>query len=197
MPKFFLAFDRLKPFFNIIDRATLFVCKLLLIADIGITFMAVTGRYISFVPDPAWSEEIVLLCMTYMCVLSAAIAIRHNRHIRMSALDKWLPKALTKSLDLLADAAVLTFGIIMLWIGMRYALLIGSRGFFTSLPTVSKFWKYFPIPLAGLSMIIFEIETIVKHIRAFYEKDTNPETVPAMPVEDEVSIEEAKPHVDE
>ena len=73
--------------------------------------------------------------MTYMCVLSAAIAIRHNRHIRMSALDKWLaPKALTKSLDLLADAAVLTFGIIMLWIGMRYALLIGSRGFLPACP---------------------------------------------------------------
>ena len=77
--------DKIKPAYDITYKVVLFVCKLLLIADILITSMAVAGRYISFIPDPAWSEEIVLTCMSYMAVLSAALAIRRGAHIRMTA----------------------------------------------------------------------------------------------------------------
>ena len=87
MPAIFEKIDKIKPAYDITYKVVLFVCKLLLIADILITSMAVAGRYISFIPDPAWSEEIVLTCMSYMAVLSAALAIRRGAHIRMTALD--------------------------------------------------------------------------------------------------------------
>ena len=76
--------------------------------------MSVAGRYISFIPDPAWSEEVVLSCMAYMAVLSAALAIRRGAHIRMTALDSYLPKKLVKFLDILADVAVLVLAVIMI-----------------------------------------------------------------------------------
>ena len=86
-------------------KFVLFVCKLLLTADIVITSVCVVGRYVSFVPDPAWSEEVVLTLMSYMAVLSAALAIRRNAHIRMTAFDAYLPKNVIKVLDILADVA--------------------------------------------------------------------------------------------
>ena len=52
--------------------------------------------------------------MAYMAVLSAALAIRRGAHIRMTALDSYLPKKLVKSLDILADVAVLVLAVIML-----------------------------------------------------------------------------------
>ena len=61
------------------------------------TTMAVVGRYVSFVPDSAWSEEVVLTCMSYM--------------------------------------------------------------------------QYLPIPLAGIVMIIFEVEAIYTHFKAFFVKE--------------------------
>ena len=152
-------------------KAVMVLCKLLLIVDILITTMAVAGRYISFIPDPAWSEEVVLTCMSYMAVLSAALAIRRGAHIRMTALDQYLPAKLVKSLDILADIAVLDLAVIMLTVGWKYASGIGSKGTYVSMPKVSRFWMYFPVPLAGAAMLIFEIEALYNHIKSLFVKE--------------------------
>ena len=171
MREFFHSVDKLKPVYDKVYQFVMFVCKLLLVADILITCMSVVGRYVSFIPDPAWSEEVVLSCMAYMAVLSAALAIRRGAHIRMTALDSYLPKQLVKSLDILADVAVLVLAVIMLTVGWTYASGIGSKGTYVSMPGVSRFWMYLPVPLAGVAMIIFEIEALYNHIRSFYVKE--------------------------
>ncbi len=53
----------------------------------------------------------------------------------------------------------------MITVGWKYAVLIGSRGTYVSLPSLSRFWMYLPIPIAGVAMIIFEIEIILNHIK--------------------------------
>ena len=60
----------------------------------------------------------------------------------------------------------------MMVVGWQYTTTIGSRGTYISMPNVSKFWMYFPIPLAGFFMIVFELEAIVNDLRAFWRKDT-------------------------
>lgn len=167
MPKIFTTLDKIKPAYDITYKVVLVVCKLLLIADILITTISVLGRYIPFIPDPSWSEEMVLTCMSYMAVLSAALAIRRGAHIRMTAFDVYLPKVVVKTLDLVADLAVMVLGIIMLVVGWKYASTLGGRGFYVSMPWLSRFWMYFPVPLAGGAMIIFEIESIYNHIKSF------------------------------
>lgn len=171
MPKIFSTLDKMKPAYDVTYRVVLFICKILLILDIVITSVAVVGRYVPFVPDPSWSEEVVLTLMSYTAVLSAALAIRRGAHIRMTAFDSMLPKTLLKCLDLLADLAVLALGLIMLFVGWKYAATIGARGTYVSMPTVSRFWMYFPVPLAGIAMIIFEIEAIYNHIKSFFIKE--------------------------
>ena len=168
MPNIFKKIDKIKPAYDAAYKFVLLLCKLLLIADILITTMAVAGRYISFIPDPSWSEEVVLTAMAYMAVLSAALAIRTNSHIRMTAFDKYLPKKVIIVSDILADVAVMVLAVVMIVIGWNYAKQIGSRGSYVSMPAVSRFWMYFPIPLAGMAMLIFEIESIYNHIKRFY-----------------------------
>lgn len=171
MPKIFETLDKIRPFYDAAYKVILFVCKLLLVADILITSYAVLGRYIPFIADPSWSEEAVLTLMSYMAVLSAALAIRRGAHIRMTAFDNYLPKGVVKALDILADVAVLALGIIMLVYGWNYASTLGGRGFYVSMPWLSRFWMYFPVPLAGVAMIIFEIEAIYTHIKSFFVKE--------------------------
>lgn len=163
--------DKIKPFYDMVYKIILILCKLLLIVDIAITSMAVVGRYVSFIPDPAWSEEVVLTCMAYMAVLSAALAIRKGSHIRMTAFDNYLPKKVVISLDILADIAVLILAFVMLIVGWNYAVNIGGKGTYVSMPFLSKFWMYFPIPLAGLAMIVFEIEALYIHIKQLFIKE--------------------------
>ena len=164
MPKFFQTVDKIKPAYDITYKIVLFICKLLLTADLVITSVCVVGRYVPFVPDPAWSEEVVLTLMSYMAVLSAALAIRRNAHIRMTAFDQYLPKSVIRALDILA-------GVVMITVGFSYAVQIGAKGNYVSMPSVSKFWMYFPIPLAGIAMVVFEIEAVYNHIKGIFVKE--------------------------
>lgn len=173
MPTIFDKLDKIKPIYDMIYKVILFICKILLILDIAITSMAVAGRYISFIPDPSWSEEVVLTFMAYMAVLSAALAIRRGAHIRMTALDNYLPKTLIKFLDILADVAVLLLALVMIVVGWQYATGLGAKGFYTSIPKLSKFWMYFPVPLAGIAMLVFEIESLYNHIKGIFVKEEN------------------------
>lgn len=171
MPKFFKTLDKIKPAYDAAYKFVLFICKLLLTADIVITSVCVVGRYVPFVPDPAWSEEVVLTLMSYMAVLSAALAIRRNAHIRMTAFDTYLPKGVIKFLDILADVAVLILAIVMIVVGFSYASGIGAKASYVSMPWLSKFWMYLPIPIAGIAMVIFELESLYNHIKSIFVKE--------------------------
>lgn len=171
MSGFFEKVDKIKPAFDITYKIVLFLCKLLLIVDILITTMSVIGRYVPFIPDPAWSEEVVLTCMSYMAVLAAALAIRRGAHIRMTAFDRYLPKGLLLVLDILADLCVLGLSIVMIVVGWKYAAGLGAKGTYVSMPKVSRFWMYFPIPVAGVAMLIFELETIYNHLKKIFVKE--------------------------
>lgn len=171
MSAFFERVDKIKPVFDITYKVVLFVCKMLLILDILITTMSVIGRYVSFVPDPAWSEEVVLTCMAYMAVLSAALAIRRGAHIRMTAFDQFLPKGLLRFLDILSDVCVLLLAVVMIVVGWKYAAGLGAKGTYVSMPWLSRFWMYFPVPVAGIAMLIFEVETLYNHLKKIILKE--------------------------
>lgn len=171
MAKFFATVDKMKPAYDVTYKVVLTVCKLLLIGDILITSMSVLGRYVPFIPDPSWSEEVVLTFMAYMAVLSAALAIRRGAHIRMTAFDRYLPAGVITFLDILSDVCVLILAIVMLTVGWKYAGTIGAKGSYVSMPSVSRFWMYFPVPLAGIAMIIFELEALYNHIKKIFVKE--------------------------
>ncbi len=188
MPKIFTTLDKIKPVYDITEKVLMFICKILLITDILIASYTVLGRYctelahkyaslsfLGIISDPSWSEEVILSCMAYMAVLAAALAIRHNAHIRMTALDRYLPPVVVKVLDVVADLAVMGLAFVMLIVGWQYTTTLGARGTYVSMPWLSRFWMYLPVPLAGLFMIIFEIEATYNHIKAFFVKDEKKE----------------------
>ncbi|MCR5596157.1 MAG: TRAP transporter small permease [Lachnospiraceae bacterium] len=176
MPAIFEKIDKFKPVYDAVYKVVLIICKILLIADILVVAFQVAGRYIPFIPDPSWTEQVVLTLMAYMAVLSAALAIRRGAHIRMTAFDRYLPKGLLKVLDILADFAVLILAIIMIVEGWEYAIKIGSKGVYESMPWLSRFWMYFPVALAGVAMLIFEIEALYNHLKSFFVKEDKTES---------------------
>ena len=174
MPAFFRTLEKIRPLYDWTYKIIMFICKLLLIGDILITSWAVAGRYIPFITDPHWSEEIVLTFMVYMAVLSATLAIRKGAHIRMTAFDTYLPKKVLVVSDILADLAVMILGIILVVYGIRFCNSpLSLRGKYASIPTLSKVWQYLPVPVAGIGMIVFELEQLFLHIGDFFKKEEN------------------------
>ncbi len=172
MPAFFRTLEKIRPLYDWTYKIIMFICKLLLIGDILITSWAVAGRYIPFITDPHWSEEIVLTFMVYMAVLSATLAIRKGAHIRMTAFDTYLPKKVLVVSDILADLAVMILGIILVVYGIRFCNSpLSLRGKYASIPTLSKVWQYLPVPVAGIGMIIFELEQVFLHVEQLFVKE--------------------------
>ena len=175
MPKIFTTLDKVKPAYDVTYKVVLVICKIFLIADILITSYAVAGRllhqWIPFLTDPSWTEEVVLTLMSYMAVLSAALSIRRGAHIRMTAFDRYLSPKLLKVLDVIADIAVMALGVIMLVEGWKYCTTLGGRGTYISMPWLSRFWMYLPVPVAGVAMIVFELEAVYNHIKSFFVKE--------------------------
>lgn len=173
MPKVFSALDKIKPLYDITYKIVMFICKILLITDIIVTIYMVIGRYITFIDAPVWGEQIVLTLMVYMTVLSATLAIRRNAHIRMTALDKYMSKTMVKVLDLLSDVAVTALGVVLLVYGIKVCQSpLAKFGKYDSIPSLSRVWMYLPMAIAGGTMIIFEIEQIYNHIKAFFVENT-------------------------
>ena len=172
MPAFFRTLEKIRPLYDWTYKIIMFICKLLLIGDILITSWAVAGRYIPFITDPHWSEEVVLTFMVYMAVLSATLAIRKGAHIRMTAFDTYLPKKVLTVSDILADLAVMILGIILVVYGIRFCNPpLSLRGKYASIPTLSKVWQYLPVPVAGIGMIIFELEQVFLHVEQLVVKE--------------------------
>ena len=182
MPALLKTLEKLRPVYDWTYRVVLFICKLLLIADIFITSWSVAGRYIPFITEPHWSEEIILTFMVYMAVLSATLAIRKRSHIRMTAFDKYLPRKLLTALDLLADLAVLALGVVLLVEGAKVVSPTGNIAKFakySSLPNLSQIWMYLPVAVAGVGMIIFEVEQVFLRIEEFYTPNKDGKEVQA------------------
>ena len=171
MPDVFVKLRKFEKVYNFVYSVFMLICKLLLVADILITSWIVLARYIKVIPAPNWGEELILTLMSYMAVLSAALAIKRNAHIRMTAFDRYLPEKVIITLDLIADLAVLALAVVMLVTGWSYATGLGAKGTFISMPWLSKFWQYFPIPLAGLAMIFFEVERIVLDVERYFIRE--------------------------
>ncbi len=171
MPEIFNKLRKFEAVYNFVYSVFMLICKLLLVADILITSWIVLARYIKVIPAPNWGEELILTLMSYMAVLSAALAIKRNAHIRMTAFDRYLPTKAIITLDLVADLAVLALAVVMLTTGWSYATGLGAKGTFISMPWLSKFWQYFPIPLAGLAMIFFEVERIVLDLERYFIRE--------------------------
>ncbi len=178
VPQVFRTLEKIKPLYDWTYKILMVVCKILLIGDIIVTCWSVAGRYIPFITDPHWSEEVVLTLMVYMTVLSASLAIRRAAHIRMTAFDRYLPKKVIKVLDLVADIAVLVLGVYLVIYGISFCNSpLSLRGKYASIPGLSKLWQYLPVPVAGASMIIFELEQIFQHLEAFWLPDQEKEVL--------------------
>lgn len=168
MENVFKQMDKLKPVYDLIYKVVMVACKLMLIGEIVLAAIMVVGRFV-FKNQPAWCTELILTLMIYMALLSATLALRRNAHIRMNAFDKYLPETLLRVLDILADAAIFVFAAILIKDGWAYCST--AKGFFTSLPTVSKFWLYFPVPLSGVFTVVFQLEALYGHIKGFFVKE--------------------------
>ena len=75
-----------------VSRFMILICVLLFSVMVFSVSYGVIGRYIPFIRNPRWTQELAILCMVWLCFVSAGYAIKNGLHVRMTILTGLLPK---------------------------------------------------------------------------------------------------------
>lgn len=163
--------EKITRFFDIVYRFFMTVCKIFFTLMVVLTTYVVINRFIIKGALP-WGEPIILMCMVYMCMVSAALAIRKDTHIRMTVLDMLLPDKVICVLRAAAQICIFAFSFFMIIYGWRFSMVAG-RNLITGVG-IKSMWLYLSVPLAGVALCLMEIERLIR----FFDRRRRGETLP-------------------
>lgn len=114
----------------------------------------------AFSASPAWGEAAALLIMVWFCLLSAALGVRKNIHIRMTILDGVLKEKSINRLEHLTLILWMILGILALIFGIRLTMLAGNNvitGIYLPASVI-----YSAVPVFGVIVFLSALEQEVK-----------------------------------
>ena len=108
-----------------------------------------------------WAEEVIKYALLWVCYLGAAILVREKGHFGLGFLSRQYPESRVIPLIAYLCSALVAF--IMVYYGTLVTLSMRIQR--TPTLQISKTWIEMIFPIAGLLMLIFIVEGLVKLIR--------------------------------
>lgn len=144
--------------FNIGRKIIENFCKLCLLGQVIVTSIVVAGRYI-FNSTPGWGEELSLIFMVYFCTVSACLPIRKDEHLRMTLIEKIVPKKAVWVMDFIGYICMFIFGVVMIIAGWQLTTKLG-RSMMPGL-VIKRAWLFASAPICGVSICLSVLEKVV------------------------------------
>lgn len=151
----------MKKFYDAVYWLFMSFCKLVFIASICITSYVVFCRYILHL-TPRWGEQAILLCMVYMALISASLAVRTDTHIRVMLIDYLLPQKAISLLKAMSHVMIFGFSLFMIIYGIQFTALMG-KSVMSGLGCKQSF-LYASVPIAGVCMLLMQSEKFILFI---------------------------------
>ncbi|MFR5732174.1 MAG: TRAP transporter small permease [Clostridium sp.] len=107
----------LRKLYDIIFLAVEAFAVIFMLGMVGIAIYSVFMRYVMH-NAPCWGDELALLCMVWFGFLSAAVALKEDRHIRVDLWKAVLPPKAYKVLELVVHL----IGFAALCVFFKYSL---------------------------------------------------------------------------
>lgn len=138
------------------------VTAILLGVMLGSIGLGVFCRYALKMPL-SWTEEVVLLCMVWVCFLGASIATKHKEHIVIDILLTVFPERLAKALELLSLLVVIGVLALLVWQGIR--LVEVTQFVTTTALNIPTMYMYAAVPFSALLMLIHSLRILYAMVR--------------------------------
>ncbi|MEJ5915298.1 TRAP transporter small permease [Pseudokineococcus sp. 1T1Z-3] len=148
---------------DLLDRALVGVCGVLLTVVTAAVFWQVLARYVT-ASASAWANELATMAFVWLALLAVALGVRRGRHL---VLDVWellpLPRWVGAVLDTVA--AVITVGVLLALAYYGYTGL--STSFTRTLPGlgISFGWNALAVPVATAVAVVFALEAWWRGVR--------------------------------
>ncbi len=160
MKKFLeIVSKRIKKFFDFVYLFFLTLCKLFFIITVVMTAYLVFGRFVLH-SQPVWGEEIVLLSITYMALISAALAIRDDSHMKMTVIEFIVPPKAVNVLKFVALIVIFIFALFMVIDGFEFAEIM-KLSKLTGLQ-IETSWLYLAVPVSGIAIMLMVLEKFLE-----------------------------------
>lgn len=125
----------------------------------------IINRYI-FHTSFVWLEEIARICFVWLIYFSAAGAAKDDRHIRIEFIDMFVPPVAVRWMTLAADALVIGFDLVIVWLGILLVHSTIQYGDVTPVTDIPMGLIYVVIPvcfgLMALRALRFNIKNFHK-----------------------------------
>lgn len=108
---------------NGISGFMLLLCVLIFAVMVYSVSYGVLGRYLPFIRNPRWTQELAILCMVWLCFLGAGYAIKEGLHVRMTILEFVIPKKVAAFLHRLAYGLLLAVNLMWVVYGIQILTL--------------------------------------------------------------------------
>jgi TRAP-type C4-dicarboxylate transport system permease small subunit len=105
-----------------IERSLDVILGLMLLALVLSLFYQVFGRYV-IGRAPAWTEEVARMLVAWMAMLGTGACLRSGGHIAVGVLVNSVPPRVRLVLLAVRDVAVMATAGVMVWAGVRFAML--------------------------------------------------------------------------
>lgn len=156
LPKWYQIYSKLtKVIYDILNA----LCVLCLAIELVSVLTMVTGRYV-FNKVPSWCDQLSLVALVWMVILSIALAIYHESHMRVELVDTIAPKKVITALKYVANIAGLAFSVLMVHHGfvlvdlVKVSKIAGLK--------ISQSYLYLPLIICGIVSIHMSIFCIVR-----------------------------------
>jgi len=140
------------------------ITALLLGVMLGAVGISVFWRFI--LRDPlSWTEEVILICMVWLCFLGASVATKHNEHILIDFVVTLVPRRLARVMEITSMTLVTGVLVILVWQGI---LLVDRTQEVTTIALgIPTMYMYAAIPISAFLMLIHNLRNLVVAIRGW------------------------------
>jgi TRAP-type C4-dicarboxylate transport system permease small subunit len=140
---------------KVIDVVTIF----LMLAMVGVVFYQVIMRQL-FSRPPIWGEEVAVTFMVWFVFLGIVLGLEEGLHIGITMFVSKLPKKAQFVIEVIVNALILLFAIILVIYGALFAYNIFSFGTALTATGMPAAVHYVVVPIAGSLMVLVALGKI-------------------------------------
>ncbi len=150
-------------FEDVFSEIMLALCVIIFAVMVFSVSYGVLGRYLTFVRSPRWTQELAILCLVWLCFVSAGYAIKTDKHVRMSVIDRMVPEGWVRYFHLGSYIFLLIVNLFLVIYGFRLVSLSSSaRMAATGWPLNIT---YYSVVIGGIYGLFMALGRIIKGVK--------------------------------
>ncbi|WP_368234423.1 TRAP transporter small permease [Anaerotruncus rubiinfantis] len=146
---------------KILNNLEEYVAIVLFAAMVILIFLQIIFRFV-FNFSLSWTEELARYTFVFLVYISASIAVKRGRHLKVEALQALLPAKISFCLWVLANLIWIVFNAIMVVVGFQMASEIFATGQSSPVLSLPMGMVYMIIPVCYLLIEIRVLQSVAK-----------------------------------